>query len=153
MLAIPELDSRFLHDHSSDAESDCGRLLGSTLATEWYKVHPWRIKTHEITVFCVGCIRYQAGNTLLASRYLHNRFMDTDSVCGRLLDLTQAFQWYKVHLCRIEAQEIAVFCGEDLYCSSNDILLDGRLLHNQRTDFQVAAICRGLLGLIPASQW
>jgi len=29
----------------------------------------------------------------------------------------------------------------------------GRLLYNQRTDFQVAAICRGLLGMIPASQW
>jgi len=32
---IPEPDSRFLHNHFSDPESDCGRLLGSTPATQW----------------------------------------------------------------------------------------------------------------------
>jgi len=67
-LAISELDGRFLHNHCSDPESDCGKLLGSTPATQRYK--------------------------------------------GRL--------------CRIKTQEIAVFCGEGLYSSPGDILLDGR---------------------------
>jgi len=71
-LAIPELDGRFLHNHRSDPDSDCGRLLGSTPATQRYKVRPCRIKAHEVAVFCAGCIRYQAGNTLLDGRYLHN---------------------------------------------------------------------------------
>jgi len=31
-LALPELDVRFLHNHCSDPESDCGRSLGSTPA-------------------------------------------------------------------------------------------------------------------------
>jgi len=33
-LAISELDGRFLHNHHSDPESDCGRLLGWTPATQ-----------------------------------------------------------------------------------------------------------------------
>ena len=149
-LAISEPDGRFLHNHCSESESDCGRLLGWTPATQWYKVHPCHIKTHEIAVFCAGCIRYQAGDILLDSRYLHNRWFDFDSVCGRLLGLTPAFQRYKVRLCRIKTQEIAVFCGEDLYSSPGDILLDGRYPHNRWTDFD--ALCGRLLGLTPASQ-
>ena len=117
-LAISELDGRFLHNHRSDPESDCGRLLGWTPATQWYKVRPCHIKTHEIAVFCAGCIRYQADDILLDGRYLHNCWTDLDSVCGRLLALTPAFQKYKVRLCHIKAQEIAVFCGEDLYSTS-----------------------------------
>jgi len=148
--AISELDGRSLHNHCSDPESDCGRLLGWTPATQWYKVHPCHIKTHEIAVFCAGCIRYQAGDILLDSRYLHNRGTDFDSVCGRLLGLTPAFQQYKVRLCHIKTQEIAVFCGEDLYSSPGDILLDGRLLHTWWTD--VAALCGRLLYLTPATR-
>jgi len=106
-LAIPELDGRFLHNHCSDRGSDCGRSLGSTPATQWYKVRPCRIKTHEIAVFCAGCIRYQAGDILLDGRYLHSRSTDFDSVCGRLLGLTPASQRYKVRLCRIEGHESA----------------------------------------------
>jgi len=149
-LAIPELDGRSLHSHCSDPESDCGRLLASTPAMQRYKVRPCLIKTHEIAVFCVGCIRYQAGDILLDGRYLHNRWTDFGSVCGRLLGLTPAFQRYKVRLCRIRTQEIAVFCGEDLYRSPCDLLLYGRLLHDRRTD--LAALCGRLLGSTPAIQ-
>jgi len=39
-LAISELDGRFLHNHCSNLESDCGILLGSTPATQRYKVCP-----------------------------------------------------------------------------------------------------------------
>jgi len=149
-LAIPRLDSGFLHNHGSDPESDCGRLLGSTPATQRSRLCPCRIKTHEIAVFCAGCIRYQAGNILLNGRYLHDRGTDFDSVCGRLLGLTPAFQQYKVRLCRIKTQETTVFCGEDLYSSPGDILLNSRLLHNRWTDLD--DLCGRLLGLMPASQ-
>jgi len=33
-LALPELDVRFLHDCTADSGSDCGRLLGSTPASQ-----------------------------------------------------------------------------------------------------------------------
>jgi len=147
-LAISELDGRSLHNHPSDPESDCGRLLGWMPATQWYKVRPCHIKTHEIAVFCAGCIRYQARDILLDGRYLHNRGTGWDSVCGRLLGLTPAFQRYKVRLCHIRIQEIAVFCREDLYRSPGDILLNGRLLHNRWTDFAVH--CGRLLDSTPA---
>ena len=39
-LAIPELNGRFLHDLWTNPESDCGRLSGSTPATQRYKVCP-----------------------------------------------------------------------------------------------------------------
>ena len=128
---ISELDGRFLHDHSSDPESNCGRLLGLMPATQWYKVCPRRIKAYEVAVFCAECIRYQDGDILLNGGHLHNRWTDLDSVCGRLLGLRPAFQRYRICLCRIKTQEIAVFCGGDLYSSPGDILLDGVLLHNQ----------------------
>ena len=61
--------------------------------------------------------------------------MDLDSVCGMLLGLTPAFQQYNVHVCHIKAQEIALFCREDLYSTPGNILLHGRLLHNQVDGF------------------
>jgi len=106
-LVIPELDGRFLHNHCSDPGSDCGGSLGSTPGTQWYMLRPCRIKTHEIAVFCAGSIRYQAGDILLDGRYLHSRWTDLDSVCGRWLGLTPASQRYKVRLCRIEGHESA----------------------------------------------
>jgi len=119
-LASSELDGRSLHNHCSDPESDCGRLSGWTPATQCYKVRPCHIKTHEIAAFCAGCIRYQAGDILLDGIYLHNRWLDFDSVCGRLLGLTPAFQRYQVRLCRIKTQEIADSCGGCLYSYSGD---------------------------------
>jgi len=110
-LAIPEFDSGFLHNHYSDPESDCGGLLVSAPAMQWYKVGPCRIKTHEIAVFCAGCIRYQAGDILFDGILLHNHSTDFDALCGRLLGLTPAFQSYKVRLCRVETQKFAVFYG------------------------------------------
>jgi len=119
-LAISELDGRFLHNHRSDSGSDCGRLLGWTPATQWYKVRPCHIKTHEIAVFCAGCIRYQAGDILLDGRLLHNRWTDFAALCGRLLDSTPATRRNKVRLCRIKTQEITDSCGGCLYRYSGD---------------------------------
>jgi len=101
-LAIPELDGRLLHDHTSDPGSDCGRLLGSTPATQRYKGRLCRIKTQEIAVFCGEDLYCSPGDLLLDGRLLYNRWTDLDSVCGRLLGLTPAIQWYKVRLCRIK---------------------------------------------------
>jgi len=149
-LAIQELDGRFLHNHCSDPESDCGRSLGSTPATQWCKVRPCRIKTQEIAVFCRGCIRYQAGNTLLDGRLLYNRLTDPDVLCRRLLGLTPAIQWYKVCPCHIETREIAVFCRGCISYQAGDILLDSRYLHSRSTDFD--PVCGRLLGPKPAIQ-
>jgi len=126
-------------------------LLGSTPAIQRYKVRLCRIKTQEIAVFCGGCIRYQAGDILLDSRVLHNRWTGFDSVCGTLLGSTPAIQRYKVRLCRIKTQEIAVFCGGCIRYQAGDISLDGRLLHNRWTDFD--SVCGRLLGSPPATQW
>jgi len=95
-VAIPELNGRFLHNHFSDRGSGCRWSLGLTPATQWYKVRLCRIKTHEFAVFCGGCIRYQTRDILLDCRLLYNRLTDSDALCGRLLAMAQASQWYKV---------------------------------------------------------
>jgi len=51
----------------------------------------------------------------LNGRFLHNNLTDSGSDCGILLGSTSARQWCKGRLCGIKAQEIAVFCGGDLY--------------------------------------
>jgi len=147
-LAIQELDGRFLHNHCPNPESDCRRSLGSTPATQWYKVRPCRIKTQEIAVFCRRCIRYQAGDILLDGRLLHNSLTHPDILCRGLLGLTPAIQWYMVSPFRIRTREIAVFCGGCSRYQAGDILLDGRYLHNRSTDFD--ALCGRLLGSMPA---
>ena len=150
-LGIPELDGRFLHDLTSDPGSDCGRMLGSTPAMQRYTGRLCGIKTQEIAVFCGEDLYCSPGDSLLDGRLLYNRWTDLDSVCGRLLGLTLAIQRYKVRLCRIKAQEFAVFCGEDLYSTSSPgyLLLDGRLFHNRWTDLE--SFCGRLLGSMSAS--
>jgi len=46
------LDSRFLHTGQTDFNSECGRLLGWSPATRWYKVRLCRMKTQEVMVSC-----------------------------------------------------------------------------------------------------
>jgi len=48
MLAIPELDGRFLHTWLTDSRSKGTAPLGSTPATRWYKVRLWRISIHGV---------------------------------------------------------------------------------------------------------
>jgi len=115
-LMISGLDGRFLHNSCSDPEPDCGRLLRLTPASQRYKVRLCRMQTQEFPVFCGGCIRYEVGDILLDWGLLHVRSKDLDALCRGLLCLTSASQRYKVHLCHIKAQEVAVFCRDDL-CS------------------------------------
>jgi len=67
-----------------------GRLLGLMPASQRDNVILCRIIVHEFTVFCRGCIRFQAGDILLGGRLLYNCMMDSDALCGRLLAMTQA---------------------------------------------------------------
>jgi len=53
-LALPALDVRFLHNHSSDPRSDCGRLLASKPAWKWYKIFSPATFIHEVTVSRIG---------------------------------------------------------------------------------------------------
>jgi len=75
-LAIPELDGRFLHDRWTNPESDCGRLSGSTPATQWYKIHPSAIFIHDVTELNgMGCWRSQ------------NPMADSSMTVGPILNL------------------------------------------------------------------
>ena len=124
--------------------------MGLTPAVQRYKIRLCRIRAQEFAVFCEEDLYRSPGDVLLYGRLLHDQQMDFAALCGRLLGLTPAIQRYKVRPCRIETQEIAVFCGEDLYSSPGDLLLSGRLLHNRWTD--LGSVCRGLLGSTPAFQ-
>ena len=150
VLAIRELDCRFLHNRGANPGSNCGRLLGLTPAFQRYRLRLCRINTQEFAVFCGESIRFPAGDTLLDGRLLHNRWKDLDSVHGRLLGFTPAFQRYKVCLCRIKTQEFAIFCRGSIRFNAGSILLDGRLLHDHLTD--LVSVCGGLLGSTPATQ-
>ena len=48
------LDGRFLHNHCTDSNSDCGTLLGLASASQRYKVRLYRMKTQEVTVHSGG---------------------------------------------------------------------------------------------------
>jgi len=48
MLAIPELDSGFLHNHWANSRSEGTESLGSTPATRRYKVRLLRISIHGV---------------------------------------------------------------------------------------------------------
>ena len=83
-------------------------------------------------------------------RLLHNRWPDSNSFSWRLLGSTSATPRYKVRVCRIKTQEIAVFYGGSINVNPGGILLGGRFLHNRCTDSNSDS--RRLLGLISASQ-
>ena len=79
------LDGRLLHNHWTDFDAVCGRSLGSTPATQRYRIHPPATFIHEVTVL----------NEVLAilgldGRFLYNRWTDSGSDSGRLLGLTLA---------------------------------------------------------------
>jgi len=61
VLAISELEERFLNNHCSDPVSDCGIMLGSTPATQRYKVCPETTIPH-------GGIGFQEGGWLKHGR-------------------------------------------------------------------------------------
>jgi len=60
VVAIPELDNRFLCNHFSNLGSDCGRFLGSVPAMGRYKAHLWPIKTHDLADYYGGGCLYRS---------------------------------------------------------------------------------------------
>jgi len=148
------LDSGLVHNGWTDFDVLCWSQLGSMSASQRNKVRHCRIEAQEIDVLCGEDLYWRSscpGDILLDSRLLPNRWMAFDAFCGRLLGSMSASQRNKVRHCRIEAQEIPVFSGEDLYSSRRNTLLDGRLLPNRWTDLDY--VCRRLFGSPPASQW
>jgi len=62
ILAIPELDGRFLHNRWAEPDSDCRRLSGSTPATQRYKGRLCGIKAQEIADPCESCLYRYPGD-------------------------------------------------------------------------------------------
>ena len=60
-VALAELDVRFLHNRWAHPRSHCGRLLGSTPATQRYEGRLCRIKGHEPAGPCGDCIYRYSG--------------------------------------------------------------------------------------------
>jgi len=54
VLAIPELDVRFLHNRVGDSRSEGRTSLDPAPATRRYKEHHCRINTHEIAIYSGG---------------------------------------------------------------------------------------------------
>jgi len=88
-LGIAEPDSRSLHNHSSDPESDCGRLLGSMPATQLYKGRLCGIKTEEIAVLCGGDLY----NTIILALGILYSTVDYSTTAGWILILFKGDCW------------------------------------------------------------
>jgi len=77
------LDCRYLHNCWAVFSSVCAWLLGFTPASELYKVCLCHIKTWEVPLFCGVHLYSSPGDTLLDSKYLHNRSTAFDALGGR----------------------------------------------------------------------
>ena len=106
VLAIPELDDRFLYNHSSDPRSNCERLLGSTPATQRYikdisvASKPRKSVTLVRVVFIDTLVIHE-----LDDRFLYNHCSDPRSNCERLLGSTPATQRYNGCLCPVRTRK------------------------------------------------
>jgi len=92
MLAITELDGRFLHNQCSNLGSDYGRLLGSTLATQPYKGRLCGIKAQEIADPCENCLFRYPGNS-------QNTMTDPSTTTAPILNLIAGGCWARRQLC------------------------------------------------------
>ena len=59
---ILELDGKFLHQHYSDRESDCRRLLVAIPAMQRYKEPLFGIKAQEMADPCESCLYIYPGD-------------------------------------------------------------------------------------------
>jgi len=136
-----------------DSDSVCWRLLGLMPATQRYRGHPCGIKTQDFTDFSEGGLRYHAGGIILDGRLLHNCQTDSNYIpTGRgLLGSTPATPRYRECPGGIKTQDFADLSGGGLRYHAGGTLLEGRLLHNHRTDSN--SVCWRLLGSMPATRW
>ena len=68
-----------------------------TPASPEYKICLCHIKAQEFAVFYKGSIRYQVGDILLDTRFLHNCLPSFNTLYGRLLSSWPASQSYKIY--------------------------------------------------------
>jgi len=140
-LQFPELDGGFLHNHSADSGSDCGKLLSSTPATRWYKILPPAKFIHEVRVL----------NECWQSQ---NSMADSSITAGLILDLIAGGCWAR-HQLRGGIRYVSI--ASELMNSPTLLRvvfrqvpeLDGMFVHNHRTDS--GCDCGGLLGSMPAT--
>jgi len=115
MLAIPDLDGRFLHTWLADSRSKGTASLLSAPAIRRYKVRLYRINTHEVRIYSAGGLGKGEGVVLaipqLDVRFLHNRLSDSRSEGRTSLDPAPATRRYKEHHCHINTHEIAIYSG------------------------------------------
>jgi len=149
-LAIPELDGRFLHDQLADPEPDCGRLLDSMPATQWYRVHPCRIGTHEIADLW--------GLSLHVPWRSQTSMADSSTAAGPILGLIAGDCWARRQL-RSGIKDVSVASKLMISLTLVGVVfigtlalpeLDVRFLHNHWAD--PGPDCRRLLGSTPATQ-
>jgi len=147
MQAIPELDGRFLHDRWTNPDSDCGRLLGPTPATQRYRFHPSAIFIHDVTgLNGVGCWRSQ------------NSMADSSTTTAPILDLIAGYRWARRQL-RSGIKDVSVASELRKSLTLVGVVfigtlaipeLDSRFLHDGWTN--PGSDCGRLLGSMPATQ-
>jgi len=118
-LAFSKFDGWFLYNHGTDSRSVSLGLLGSALATQWYKSHIYVGNTHGDAEPSLG-----PGGILLDGSLRQNRWTDSNSLFRRLLG-TPATRLYQVCPCRIKTQDFTVFCGGGLREHPGRTLLAG----------------------------
>jgi len=94
MLAIPELNSRFLHNQLTDFQFVTWTSLGSTPATRRYKGRRCRINTREVAI-------YSGGGPGMAERgYWRSQdsIADYSTTAGPILDLPPGCHWARRQL-------------------------------------------------------
>jgi len=146
-LAIPELDGRFLHDCWTNPESDCGRLSGSTPATQRYRIHPSATFIHDVTG--LNGVRYWQSQ---------NSMEDSSTTTALILDPIEGECWARRQIrSGIKDVSIASKLRKSLtlvrvvYIDTLAILEpDARFLYNHRSD--PGSDCGRLLGSTPATQ-
>ena len=89
-----------------------------------YQLRLCRVETQDFAVFCAGGLRYSAGGTLLDCRSIDHHGSDSNSVCGRLLDITPATRLHKAHSYAINNHEVNPLTGSDTQ-------RDSRLSHRE----------------------
>ena len=150
VLAILELDERFLHNHSSDAGSDCGRLLCSTPATHWYKERLCHIKLRK----SLTLVRVVFINTLaipqLDGRFLHNHCSDPYSDSTRLMGRRQIPSGIKDISVASRLMQSLTLVGVVFIGNLAIPELDGVFLYNHCSDPESDS--GRLLGSMPAMQ-
>jgi len=89
MLAIPDLNGRFLHKHFTNFESITWTLLGLMSATRRYKVRLWRTSIHGV--------RPPSESGLLSLQIVYS-MADSSTTAQPILSLSPGRRWARCQL-------------------------------------------------------